>query len=231
MKEIGSIIQARRKELGLTVEDVKRQIYVSSAYIYAIEEGDVSKFPAEVYYTGTLRRYGILLGLNTDELISQYTNSKLKAQAEAIKIENEKKEFSPVYVIAALVLISGVAIIYLSSKKPHCETLKPVAAIAATQQVVLQSKSVEEDSKSPLMLAILGTSGSWVSVYADDEKVFEGLIAGGMLKKFGAKYRFHLKIGYVSGISVTLNNKSVNITTGARQDINEIILTNESIKK
>jgi hypothetical protein len=80
------------------------------------------------------------------------------------------------------------------------------------------------------MLAILGTSGSWVRVYADEDKVFEGLIVGGTIKKFGAKYKFQLKIGYVQGITVTLNEKSVDIALGARQEINEITLTKDNIK-
>ncbi len=235
MNEIGQIFKTKRQELGLTIEDVNRQIYVPVSYIKAVEEGDMSKFPAEVYYTGTIRRYGLLLGLNTDEIISQYKNSKIQAQAVARKIENDKKEFPYIYVVAALALLGGIGILFFGgTKKQGTEETRPAAVVTAapatTQQVVLQQQAVEEVKKSPLVLAILGTSGSWVRVYADEEKVFEGVVVGGTLKKFGAKNKFSLKIGYVPGITVTLNEKSVNLAVGARQDINEITLTKENLK-
>jgi cytoskeleton protein RodZ len=234
MNEIGLIFKTKRQELGLTIEDVNRQIYVPIAYIKAVEEGDMSKFPAEVYYTGTVRRYGILLGLNTDEIISQYANSKIKAQAVALKIEKDGKEFPYIYLAAGVALLVGIGILFFGgTKKPQPENAKPVVVVAAseatTQQVVLHQQVVEEKIH-PLMLVITGTTGSWVRLHADDKKVFEGVVVAGVSQKFGAENKFSLKIGYVPGITATLNKKPIDISAGARQDINELTLTKENIK-
>jgi len=187
MNEIGLIFKTKRQELGLTIEDVNRQIYVPVSYIKAVEEGDMSKFPAEVYYTGTVRRYGLLLGLNTDELISQYANSKLKAQAVAKEIENDKKEFPFIYLIAALALIAGVCVLFFGgSKKPDTEpSVKPTAVVAAstatTQQVVLRQGAAYAAKEG---IANMQFARARVEALPFEDQFFDAVICCGSLHLF-----------------------------------------------
>jgi cytoskeletal protein RodZ len=143
---------------------------------------------------------------------------------------------------AAIIVFFFVAIISLSPRKIHKENPKPVPAPAVVaekvqpavstpvKQVAPAATVVKEPLKGNLQLDVAASTPSWVRVYADDETVFEGTFQRGEHKKFEAEESFRLIIGYAPGIKVRLNNRLIDVTAAAKQDVTDIRLTEENLK-
>ncbi len=63
MVELGKIIQDKRIERSLKIEDVANNLKISKRYLRAIEDDQVDIFATESYYYGYLKQYLKYLGL------------------------------------------------------------------------------------------------------------------------------------------------------------------------
>lgn len=61
-----------RESCGLKLEDVSRDSCICSRYLEAIEEGDFSKIPADIYTRGYIRGYAKYLGVPLPEAFKEY---------------------------------------------------------------------------------------------------------------------------------------------------------------
>lgn len=66
--EIGLIFVSARQELGMSVEDVAQTLHIRKTYIIAIEEGNFSVLPGQIYAWGFIKKYAEFLGLDFYEL-------------------------------------------------------------------------------------------------------------------------------------------------------------------
>ncbi|MGB1863887.1 MAG: RodZ domain-containing protein [Candidatus Puniceispirillum sp.] len=69
---IGVQLREARKEAGYGVADVASKLRINTAYISAIENGDVDTLPSSTYIAGFLRSYGNLVGFDGNELARTY---------------------------------------------------------------------------------------------------------------------------------------------------------------
>lgn len=60
---VGEALRKRREQLGWSIGDVAAWLRIRSVYLEALENGNASVLPAEVYALGFLRAYGRLSGL------------------------------------------------------------------------------------------------------------------------------------------------------------------------
>lgn len=61
-----------RESCGLNIGDVSRATCICSRYLEAIEEGDFSKIPADIYTRGYIRGYANYLGVSLPEAFKEY---------------------------------------------------------------------------------------------------------------------------------------------------------------
>lgn len=126
MKTIGDQLRNAREHQRLSIEDVNTRLRIPQKYVIALEAGDTAAFPAEVYVTGSLRRYAQFLGLNVQEIMGAYRDQQQQARAaveEQKTIHKQKRSSQPnVYVaiaaVVVLALIAGVFVAMLSTIKP-----------------------------------------------------------------------------------------------------------------
>jgi cytoskeleton protein RodZ len=71
MREVGAQLRQVRLERGEELDDVAKHLRIRSAYLFGIEQGDLSMLPGRVYALGFLRSYAGYLGFDGDELIVQ----------------------------------------------------------------------------------------------------------------------------------------------------------------
>jgi cytoskeletal protein RodZ len=86
LKEIGSLLKARRKEMQLSLKEVENATSIRSSYLEAIEEGNVSNYISSVYALGFIKQYGNFLGIDMHQLIEQHPF--------AFQLPSEKHDFS-----------------------------------------------------------------------------------------------------------------------------------------
>lgn len=83
MKDLGAILHSARVESKLSLEDIERETKIRARYLLAMEEGDFHLIPGEVYCKGFLRTYAKTVGLNPDDIVSQYELFKVPAEMES----------------------------------------------------------------------------------------------------------------------------------------------------
>ncbi len=69
---VGNILRAEREKQGLTVMDIANETSIRAQYIEAIEKGDASRLPSEVYVKGFIRNYAEMLHLDGEKLAREY---------------------------------------------------------------------------------------------------------------------------------------------------------------
>lgn len=67
-EELGPILRVEREKKGLSIDDVALYLKISGRVIRALEEGDESELPHNVYVRGFVRSYALFLGFNDEEL-------------------------------------------------------------------------------------------------------------------------------------------------------------------
>jgi cytoskeletal protein RodZ len=72
LKRLGSLLQAKRKEMNLSLKEVENATSIRSNYLEAIEDGNVNDFIAGVYAQGFIKQYGSFLGMDPDRLVKDF---------------------------------------------------------------------------------------------------------------------------------------------------------------
>ena len=149
IKTIGYILKEKRKEKMLELKQVSDIIRIRIDYLQALEDGDYTKFPSEVYLKGFLKNYAKFLGINTEKALALYRRENEKKQGDStinsvnkIKPKNFIITFTPNRVIALIAAIAMlVIIIYLGSyvgrvlKTPDLKLTSPIPLDVETSGV------------------------------------------------------------------------------------------------
>lgn len=240
LKEIGAVLKAKRVEKHISLEDVHVETRISMRYLASIEEGDRRQFPAEVYLVGTIKRYALFLDIDPFGLIEKYrmaTNFKPSIQLKQSRAsENDGNRAFLTFILIIAGIFSISLFIYRSrhneDQKEYSKHIPAAACTTVTTQdfgpAPLPAPIKKKTDELELQIKII--ENTWLKVTADDITVFEGMLSKGQEKSFNAKTKFVLKIGYVPGVKARLNGKEINVSQGAQQDVNEIVLTKSSLK-
>jgi cytoskeletal protein RodZ len=157
MKDVGILLQKARKSKNLTIDKVNQDTRIPKKYIEAIENGDLSKFPAEVYYTGNLRRYALYLGLNPAEFIEQFQNSKITPAGVTKQQETgEPRKLDIQFILVAvgsfLILILFIFALKMAEIKKINKVVvpsKPVVSKAIVPEAKPEQENEEQAEEAP----------------------------------------------------------------------------------
>lgn len=69
LKSVGEIFKAKRKELNLSLKEAENSTSIRSAYLEAIEEGQIHEYISGVYALGFIKQYAQFLGLDIEGMI------------------------------------------------------------------------------------------------------------------------------------------------------------------
>ena len=69
MVRVGELLRQNREEQGLSLTDIEAATSIRAKYLQAIEDGDYSSLPGEVFAKGFVRNYAIILGLDGNEFM------------------------------------------------------------------------------------------------------------------------------------------------------------------
>lgn len=85
--EIGAQLREQREALGLSIEDVERQLKIRAYYIEALENGDIEHLPSTVQGRGMLNNYAGFLDLNSETLQMRYAEGLQQRRVEKNVLE------------------------------------------------------------------------------------------------------------------------------------------------
>jgi Helix-turn-helix domain len=71
LKQVGGMLRDARQAFKLELAPVSRDIHIPVSYLEALEKGDWSPLPGEVYARGYLKKYGEYLGFDQKTMIDR----------------------------------------------------------------------------------------------------------------------------------------------------------------
>lgn len=215
-KSIGQILKETREKQKIKLEDVRKKTKIIMKYLLALEEDRPGDFPGEAYFLSFLRSYAKFLGLDGEELVQKYRQIH-PVSGEPVEFVGKSIRFqqSPQYRLALLSVLFIVILIYFLFSKLHFKK---------KEEILPLSQSVVTPEEEKIVLEAKATADTWLRVIADGSLVYERILFSGMEKRWEAKEKFHLRVGYVPGLEVKLNGQPVDLITGSRGYVKELDL-------
>ncbi|MDD2523471.1 MAG: RodZ domain-containing protein [Endomicrobiia bacterium] len=233
MNEIGKILQQARKKKRYSLEKVHKMTKIKESYIVGLENSDVDSFPAELYYKNFLKTYSKYLGLNPDEILKLYEQSKLIKEEDLFKQDNKfdrvidsVNKYNRSKLIITII-ISVVLFVFLLISNSVITNDVNEDANKQSVVVVEQSEPVKDlvPERTKQMLLIEANKNTWIRIDSDNKKIYEETLYAGKQYKAFAYDNFIIKIGNIEGVDVYFNDKKVDILTGASENkVNTITL-------
>lgn len=79
---LGEFLKLKRKERGVSIDEIVRETNISKRYLVALEENDFDEFPAETYILGFLTSYADALEVDR-EVITQMFHRQMRIEQDA----------------------------------------------------------------------------------------------------------------------------------------------------
>ncbi len=86
LKRVGDVFKQKRTEMNLSLKEIENSTSIRSAYLEAIEEGQIGEYISGVYALGFMKQYAQFLGLDIDGMI--------RDNPATFRMQPEKHEFN-----------------------------------------------------------------------------------------------------------------------------------------
>lgn len=125
MESIGEFFRQVRETKGLTVDEVSSKTRIRSDFVRALEDGNFSKLPDQVFARGFVRSYARSLGLDEEDAIQRFIKSagtfyEKQDERERLKVrqaEEERKRQANRKAVAMAIGIAVLTLIFLLSRE------------------------------------------------------------------------------------------------------------------
>ena len=134
----GDLLQERREDLGLDLEEVGAMLRIKPAYLAALEQGRSRDLPGPAYAIGFLRAYADFLNLDPDQLLTRF-----KAEVSGVTARPDLALPMPLgerslpggalVLVALIVALCGYGIWYYLSTDRHDRPPRDAAVPPAQQ--------------------------------------------------------------------------------------------------
>ncbi|MCX7991083.1 MAG: DUF4115 domain-containing protein [Proteobacteria bacterium] len=241
IEKIGNLLKKKREERGLNFDQISKDLKINPAYLSCLEEGDIKKTPALVFFKGFLKNYGNYLGLDGEELVNILTKDILREKddreypfEESVSREENKKRIIKISFLAfiAILIIFSWARVYHINYKKNIEIEKRKAsnfnALTTAKEMALheEKKRILTDSSNISkedIITIKVNNDSWVELIFDNNKIFQGLLFKGEKRDFPYKKGMRLKLGNAGGVELLVKGV-VKKDLGKDGEVKEILI-------
>jgi len=220
LQKIGETLREKREEKGLTIVNISDSLCLRKSLVKAIENGDWSVLPHEVYVRGYLKEYAHLLDLKDDFLgldvpAEETVMPEVPATKEAVSQHRRVGKRAIFYPLIFVLIIAFFVLNQLykersASKSTPREVAQPASVNVRTapgEQAALLPEFVEVKK-----LMVTCHERTWVSVVIDGTEKKEFMLNPEDIIVLNAKDNFDLLIGNAGGVKLNLNGKEIELT-------------------
>ena len=153
LKRAGGKLYKKRKDLKLSLEEISSKTKISKQYLKALESGDYSIFPAEIFARGYFKQYAKFIGLEIPPPVKNYKNQDTEIKVHINTNSNFSLGFS-IFIFFALMVgitfldINNDNLYYNGGNETHIQHI---------------------DKKNLMTLSIKFQEGSWLIINYDDD--------------------------------------------------------------
>jgi cytoskeleton protein RodZ len=233
-RTVGARLREAREKRGVSLRQIANSTRISVMSLEALERSDLSRLPGGIFTRAFIRAYAQEVGLDPDrtiqDFIAELPPDAATATAHPAAVEDGEKLESDRRAVATalrLVLVSvpiiGLVIYYGTHRTSPASATPPAAETHAVVEDPAPAPLPETVAASPdtassvapaaaltsgLSMEMAPTAVCWVSVNADGEQVFSGLMNAGDKRTVTAKEQISLNVGDAGAFAYTLNGRS-----------------------
>ncbi|MBH0206669.1 MAG: helix-turn-helix domain-containing protein [Nitrospira sp.] len=159
MESVGEFFRQVRETKGLTVDEVSSKTRIRSDFVKALEDGNFSKLPDQVFARGFVRSYARSLGLDEEDAIQRFAKSagtfyEKQDERERLKVrqaEEERKRQSNRKAVAVAIGIAVLTLIFLLSREQSTvlKRAEPEPAFPKQSTQTVKNPPVAAATKEP----------------------------------------------------------------------------------
>ena len=146
MESVGEFFRQVRETKGLTVDEVSSKTRIRSDFVRALEDGNFSKLPDQVFARGFVRSYARSLGLDEEDAIQRFAKSAgafydKQDERERLKIrqiQEERKRQANRKAVTVAIGIAVLILMFLLSREQS-----PVLRPGDSEQVAAAKRTIE----------------------------------------------------------------------------------------
>ena len=243
--KIGKVFKVARKELGLTKVEVSNSAFMNIRYINAIESGDYSVFPSEVFARAYFTKYQDFLSIEC-EFPPLYENNNRKDKIIKERIDKINPSLIPIIKVAGFIVIIIIVAVYINisfSKETKNNDQSPVKenfsnneldkideAVNFNNLIEAPANIIEEKPliNIPNKLVFSFFDECWIEIYAYDELIINKLFKYGDSFEFEIERPFKIVVGNAEAIEASYNGNNIDFITNAnRLNVSTIMFNDE----
>ena len=243
--KIGKVFKVARKELGLTKVEVSNSAFMNIRYINAIESGDYSVFPGEVFARAYFTKYQDFLSIEC-EFPPLYENNNRKDKIIKESIDKINPSLIPIIKVAGFIVIIIIVAVYINisfSKETKNNDQSPVKenfsnneldkideAVNFNNLIEAPANIIEEKPliNIPNKLVFSFFDECWIEIYAYDELIINKLFKYGDSFEFEIERPFKIVVGNAEAIEASYNGNNIDFITNAnRLNVSTVMFNDE----
>lgn len=243
--KIGKVFKVARKELGLTKVEVSNSAFMNIRYINAIESGDYSVFPSEVFARAYFTKYQDFLSIEC-EFPPLYENNNRKDKIIKEPIDKINPSLIPIIKVAGFIVIIIIVAVYINisfSKETKNNDQSPVKENFSNNELDKIDESINFNNlieapaniieEKPLInipnkLVFSFFDECWIEIYAYDELIINKLFKYGDSFEFEIERPFKIVVGNAEAIEASYNGNNIDFITNAnRLNVSTVMFNDE----
>ena len=243
--KIGKVFKVARKELGLSKVEVSNTAFMNIRYINAIESGDYSIFPSEVFARAYFTKYQDFLSIEC-EFPPLYENNNRQDKIIKEPIAELNPSLIPIIKVAGFIVIIIIVAVYINisfSKETKNNDQSPVKenfsnneldkideAVNFNNLIEAPANIIEEKPliNIPNKLVFSFFDECWIEIYAYDELIINKLFKYGDSFEFEIERPFKIVVGNAEAIEASYNGNNIDFITNAnRLNVSTVMFNDE----
>ncbi|MEE9514350.1 MAG: RodZ domain-containing protein [Anaerolineales bacterium] len=169
MEEIGRTLRETRERLGLTLDEAERTIRIRASRLETLERGEFDSLPSQVQARGFLHNYAEFLGLDPEELLRRYDESRQPKRRRSLVVRGSNQTavkknaarrirmpswFSPDILVVAIIVLGVIVVLIWGGRKLYATigSGEDAAAVASSADAI--SLPTATNTPSPAVSAL-----------------------------------------------------------------------------
>lgn len=244
MAQLGDTFKQEREARDLSFDEIEAKTRIKRRFLEAIEAGDYGAFPSQVVARGLIRNYATFLGLDPAEVLALYDDHLAangqgkRARSNDIQFMDLSMSVRPLFswdliigVLIVTALLGGAGLFAINAYLPTVITPTPTktpqaAGFRQDSAFVIPTPTLEPtptptptNTPTPefytgVTLEVIIAERSWVQVFVDDVKEFEGVLESGERRSWTGERRVAIRAGNAGGVEVVVNGQSYGLMGG-----------------
>ena len=245
MASVGVKLKKAREKKHLSWEEVSQKTKIHPKILEALEEDRAHQYVNNFYVKGFLKNYAHHLGLNEEEVVQEYlgnspkdatslSSSTLESSSweEEIGVSPWVRQALTAILIFGFLFIAGVGILKMGKgEKKVLKSSRPVLvhrkSHTSLQRGVLTPYPFRLSKNEPLKLKLRVLENTWITVTADNQLMYQGLLAKGKEEIWTAQRRLELSLSDGGAVTLDLNRKSLGVPGEKGRPLEKLWITYE----